>query len=253
MKQGLRYYHIDTDKYQDRKIKKLKKTFGVAGVAIYDYVLCEIYRVEGCGLVWDEDTAFDVAEYWGVKENLVKEIVKYCGVVGLFDSALLTSGILTSASIQRRYLEMCKKCRRSDARIPEKWAIITEEMPKTTEELPNTPTITAITTEEMPKTLPKIKESKIKENKREGDNAPAPASPDFEEDNLFKKFTRWCEFYAPLAIQFKEPLTEEQFMGLYQKHGAAKLKQCALDLHNKEACLTMRSAIISWNKYLKNI
>lgn len=232
MKQGLRYYHIDTDKYQDRKIKKLKKAFGVAGVAIYDYILCEIYRVEGCGLVWDDDTAFDVAEYWGVKENLVKEIVKYCGVVGLFDSTLLSGGILTSASIQRRYLEMCKKCRRSDARIPEKWAIITEEMPKT---------------------LPKIKESKIKENKREGDNAPAHASPDFEEDNLFKKFTRWCERYAPLAIQFKEPLTEEQFMGLHQKHGAGKLKQCALDLHNKEACLTMRSAIISWNKYLKNI
>ena len=30
-----------------------------AGLAIYDYVLCEVYRVDGCGLVWDDDTAFD--------------------------------------------------------------------------------------------------------------------------------------------------------------------------------------------------
>lgn len=91
-KTGFDYYNVDTDRYQDIKIKRLKKDFGSSGIAVYDYILCEIYRVRGCFIVWDESTAFDVAEYFGLKENLVNEIVNYCCAVGLFDKALLKSG-----------------------------------------------------------------------------------------------------------------------------------------------------------------
>lgn len=171
MKQGLRYFQMDTDRYQDRKVKKLKKAFGCAGLAIYDYVLCEVYRVDGCGLVWDDDTAFDVAEYLGVKESLVQEVVKYCGVVGLFDATLLSGGIITSAAIQRRYLEMCKRSRRTDYNIPEEWAIITEEMPKTPTEMEKMPSSSqklpsdvGVTLQKSQKLPTKIKENKIKEN-----------------------------------------------------------------------------------------
>lgn len=135
-KAGLKYYTVDTDRYQDMRIKRLKKNCGCAGLAVYDYILCEIYRVQGCVLEWDSDTAFDVAEYLGLKENTVNEIVQYCGVVGLFNKEWLTSGIVTSAAIQRRYLEMCKRAKRENASIPEKYALIREELPKTTEETP---------------------------------------------------------------------------------------------------------------------
>lgn len=137
-KTGLSYYTIDTDRYQDRRIKRLKKSFGCQGIAVYDYILCEIYRVQGCGSEWDEDTAFDVAEYFGLKETLVNEIVKYCGAVGLFDATLLSGGIVTSAAIQRRYLEMCTRAKRTNVVIPEKY------------KLPNLPEKTAILPEEMP-------------------------------------------------------------------------------------------------------
>lgn len=152
---GLSFYTIDTDRYQDKRIKRLKKNCGCAGLAVYDYILCEIYRVQGCVLVWDEDTAFDVAEYLGLKENTVSEIVQYCGVVGLFDKELLSGGIVTSASIQRRYLDMCRRAKRANVAIPEKYAIIREELPKTTEEMPET-------TEDSQQS--KIKKSIIKEN-----------------------------------------------------------------------------------------
>lgn len=142
-KQGFSFYTIDTDRYQNRRIKRLKKDFGCNGIAVYDYLLCEIYRVRGCGSVWDEDTAFDVAEYFGLKENLVKEIVKYCGVVGLFNKELLSRGILTSEAIQRRYLEMCSRAKRKDAIIPEEWRIITEESAKIQEECQKTPEVCA--------------------------------------------------------------------------------------------------------------
>lgn len=105
-KTGFSYYNVDTDRYQDIKIKRLKKDFGCAGVCVYDYILCEIYRVKGCFLVWDENTAFDVSDYFGLKEKLVIEIVNYCGVVGLFDKALLTCGsVLTNIDIQNQWVK----------------------------------------------------------------------------------------------------------------------------------------------------
>ena len=115
---GLSFYRVDTDRYMDIRIKRLKKTFGCQGIAVYDYVLCEIYRVKGCFVEWDESTAFDVAEYFGLKEEVVKEIVKYCAHVGLFDKELLKRGIITSASIQRRFLTMSARANRKDTKIP---------------------------------------------------------------------------------------------------------------------------------------
>ena len=47
-KTGFSFYSVDTDRYQDRKIKRLKKAFGCNGIAVYDYLLCEVYRDKGC-------------------------------------------------------------------------------------------------------------------------------------------------------------------------------------------------------------
>ena len=126
-KTGLNYYGVDTDRYMDLRVRRLVKDHGCRGLAVYDYLLCEIYRVQGCFAVWDESTAFNVAEYFGLKESNVLEIVKYCGVVGLFDKELLSRGIITSASIQRRYLEMCSRAKRRIIKIPEICRIIPEQ------------------------------------------------------------------------------------------------------------------------------
>jgi len=127
-KVGLDFYSVETDRYQNKKIKRVRKDFGCAGVAVYDFILCEIYRVKGCFLVWDSDTAFDVADYFGIKESLVNEIVNYCCVVGLFDKALLMrENVLSSYSIQERYLNICIKAKRKDPKIPEQYRIIQEE------------------------------------------------------------------------------------------------------------------------------
>lgn len=132
-KTGLNYYNVDTDRYMDIRIRRLVKDHGCRGLAVYDYLLCEVYRVHGCFVVWDEETAFNVAEYLGLKESNVLEIVRYCGAVGLFEKALLSRGIVTSASIQRRYLEMCNRSKRKIAEIPEECRIIPEESKETPE------------------------------------------------------------------------------------------------------------------------
>lgn len=126
-KTGLNYYSVDTDRYMDIRIRRLIKDHGCRGLAVYDYLLCEVYRVQGCFVAWDEVTAFNVAEYLGLKESNVFEIVRYCGDVGLFNKELLSRGVITSASIQRRYLEMCNRSKRKIAKIPEECRIIPEE------------------------------------------------------------------------------------------------------------------------------
>lgn len=140
-KTGFNYYNVDTDRYMDIRIKRLKKDHGCDGIAVYDYILCEIYRNKGCFLVWDETTAFDVADYFGLKETKVSEIVRYCSDVGLFNKELLLRGVLTSASIQRRYLEMCVRAKRKSAYIPEEYRIIPEQSPKIQEECAGTPKV----------------------------------------------------------------------------------------------------------------
>jgi hypothetical protein len=133
-KTGFKFYPVDTDRYQDIRIKRLRKDFGCNGLAVYDYILCEIYRDRGGFLVWGESTAFDVSDYFGLKESLVKEIVKYCGSVGLFDKALLSRGIITSEAIQRRYLDMCLKAKRMNYSLPQGIAKLPELSAKLPEE-----------------------------------------------------------------------------------------------------------------------
>lgn len=153
-KTGFQYYSVETDRYQDKKIRRLKNECGCNGLAVYDFILCEIYRVKGCFLEWDESTAFDVADYFGLKENQVKEIVNYCCAVGLFSKELLTNErILTSSSIQSRFIDWSKKAKRAAPIIPEKILLIPEVGPKITEQQHNI--------------LEEIKQSKVKKSKVE--------------------------------------------------------------------------------------
>ena len=69
----------------------------------------------------------------------------------------------------------------------------------------------------------------------------------------FENFIIWCEAVAPLALSFKEPLTVEDFAWLYDKYGAPKLKQCAADLHNKEAYKKNRRAITAWKAFITKL
>lgn len=168
-KTGFSYYAVDTDRYQDIKIKRLKKDCGCAGFAVYEYILNEIYRVRGCVLEWDESTAFDVAEYWGLKESQVNEIVRYCCAVGLFDKELLSNGsVLTSPSIQSRYIEMCIRAKRKEIKIPEEYDIIPEESRKIMEEYLK-----------IPEGCRKVKKSKVKKEEIKKEENPFSQAVNF--------------------------------------------------------------------------
>lgn len=150
-------------------IRKLKKHLGCYGVAIHDYVLNEIYRVEGCFIEWDESTAFDVAEYWVIKESLVNDIIDYCCHVGLFNKELRAKrGILSSIEIVNRYIDWSKKAKRN-FKVPEFLLIIPEEQAKLPEEIPKVQEVSLRSKE---------KESKVKRS--EGNDS--PILPEYSND-----------------------------------------------------------------------
>ena len=72
-------------------------------------------------------------------------------------------------------------------------------------------------------------------------------------EEIFEKFKIQCEKVAPLALDFKEPLTVEQFAKLYDKYGWQKIAQCATELHNKEANKKNRRAYTAWKAFIEKI
>ena len=135
-KNGLTYYQAETDRFQDIKIKRLKKRYGCEGYAVYNYVQNEIYRVEGCFIRFTDDQAFDCAEYWNIDEEQVMNIINFCADIDLFDSLIWkTRGILTSRDIQQRYTEICRRAKKRMF-IPDEIALIEDERVQTAQPEP---------------------------------------------------------------------------------------------------------------------
>ena len=126
MKKGFPYYTIDADRYQDRRIKRLKRAYGCEGLTVYDYVLCEVYRVEGYYISWDDDIVFDISDYLDLKTDRISEIVAFCAEIGLFEQTLFEQNIITSAAIQSRYIEMCRRTNRT-VKIPTEYDLLSEK------------------------------------------------------------------------------------------------------------------------------
>jgi len=83
---------------------------GSASPTILICLLCNIYRSQGYYILWDEDMPFLIAEEVGVSEGAVMEVIKKTLQVGFFDIGLYEKyGILTSPSIQNRFLKACEK------------------------------------------------------------------------------------------------------------------------------------------------
>mgnify|MGYP000137272002 CR=1 FL=1 len=200
-KVGFIYYSVNTDRYSDIKLKRLKKKHKCNGLAVYDKILCEIYREKGYYIEWNEIICFDVAEYFELLESEVNDIVAYCCEIGLFNQGKFTSfNILTSASIQARFVDWSKKAKRNNDKIQEELKIIQEEKFKKTEE-----------SSDISCSLPqsKVKESKVKESK--GKERESPAS------NFLWFLKYYHSSYETYKNAFNGQSTTEDFFNQWKK------------------------------------
>jgi len=173
-KQGMEYFTIDVNFYQDIKIRKLIRYKGVQAVSVYHILLCQIYA-SGYYLLWDEDIPFTVSEIAHLEEVYVQEVIDYCFNIGLFDKALYEqNNVLTSRGIQKRFFDFCAVAkRRLPAYLPYRMlddkeiSVISEESEIIPEKNQVISEITDDNTEETPinsgiSTQSKVKESKVK-------------------------------------------------------------------------------------------
>ncbi len=110
LKQGLDYFPLDVGFLQDIKVRRIIKSCGASAISVLIWLLGSCYRDEGYYIWWTEDLPFIVADEIGVTEGCVQEVVKRALQVGFFDASMKEKhGILTSAGIQKRFLEVTSR------------------------------------------------------------------------------------------------------------------------------------------------
>jgi len=108
-KTGLDYFSFDVDFFEDEKITAISVEFGIIGEIIAIRLLCAIYR-NGYYAKWDTPLKMKIAKSSGIKPEVIDEVVQKLVKWGFFNESIFESyGVLTSAGIQKRFLESTKR------------------------------------------------------------------------------------------------------------------------------------------------
>lgn len=117
-KDGVDYWNIDVDFFENKKVRLIRGEFGVKGIYIYLLILNDIYRTCGYYKKWDSDDCLLMSDSLGVggdcSPQLIAEVVQGLVRRSLFDKGVFDRfGVLTSAEIQRRFLRIVGNSRDS--------------------------------------------------------------------------------------------------------------------------------------------
>jgi len=200
---GLDYYPTDTNKFSDRKIRRLNNKYLGIGYLVYDFICCEVYRDEGYYLKFDRDYYFDVADVLKLEEEQVRAIIEYCVEVDLFDKTQFDKGIITSRGIQHRWIDASKSAKRSNIEINPKLLVpesstntseSSEDVSVNTEETP-------ITSEEKPISSEESAQKEVKESKKKkGKNIDLTF---IEDDNWRQLVETWLDYKKERSQSYK--------------------------------------------------
>ena len=126
-KEGIDYFPFDIDFFSDPKIKILKARYGVDGIAIYMYLLCEIYR-SGYYIRFNEDSQYLISDDLKMSPDKVMQVLKFLLERSLFDNKLFQSdAVLTSTGIQKRFqLAVKERAKKNPIQVEGFW-ILPEE------------------------------------------------------------------------------------------------------------------------------
>lgn len=200
---GCQYFPLDCNFFEDRKVRLLRSEFGAKAESVLIRLWCMIYADKGWYACIDDDEIALLSESMGpgFGADYIREVILGSCKRGIFDDTVFTQfGVLTSASVQKRYLAIKTK-KKSIPVISEYWlldetffqgeneplllklhffnvnaektAVITEETPVNTELTPQS----------------KEKKSKRKKSKNNAAKAAAPAAKMEDEcENIFHAF-----------------------------------------------------------------
>lgn len=127
-KDGLDYFPLDVDFFEDDKIKILKARYGADGIILYLYLLCRIYR-QGYYIQVNEDFEYIISEDLKMSPDKVKQVLTFLLSRSLFDNTLFQSdAVLTSAGIQKRFqLAVKERAKKNPIKTGRYWLLKKEE------------------------------------------------------------------------------------------------------------------------------
>ncbi|MFC0278128.1 Lin1244/Lin1753 domain-containing protein [Enterococcus devriesei] len=110
IKNGLDYFPLDVDIFEDEKIEAIAGEFGIKGELAVIKLLCAVYK-KGYFVVWNDLTRATLLKRLpGVSKELLDQIVNRLVTWGFFDETLFNSAkVLTSENIQANYFEATKR------------------------------------------------------------------------------------------------------------------------------------------------
>lgn len=121
LKQGLDYFPLDCQ--LDDKFELIEAEYGLIGFAVVVKLFQKIYGQNGYYTEWTDEVALLFAKRIGAGGGVVSEIVKAAIRRGIFDKGLFEKyHILTSAGIQKRYLEIVS--RRKSSKIKNEYLLV---------------------------------------------------------------------------------------------------------------------------------
>lgn len=109
IKQGMDYFPLNVDWYNDDKFYYIADKYGMEGKGIAVTLYEKIYN-NGYYMEWNDKIAIKFADRNKISLDTLKNIIDLCLEEGVFDMGMYNKyGILTSKGIQGRYFEGCAR------------------------------------------------------------------------------------------------------------------------------------------------
>ena len=202
IKQGLDYYPLDVGFLQDVKIRRIMRACGIQSIPVLISLLANIYRNDGYFLRWSPDMSFLIADELGVSEGAVTATVDKAVQVDFFNANMYECyGVLTSEGIQSRFFEAAS--RRREVRYDARFLLINVNVYKNLVNVDNNP----VNVDDNPQS--KVKESKVKESKEEGEERTSAATDEI------------MGYYSSNIHPVSSPVEKDKLIALVETHGDA--------------------------------
>ena len=117
---GINYFPVGVNFMEENAMEVIEAKYGIKGSAIVLKLLCKIYK-EGYFIRWDEEQCLIFANKAGreVQAAEVQGIIEILFIKGILDrNSYLENEILTSANIQKVWMEATKRRKRELSELP---------------------------------------------------------------------------------------------------------------------------------------
>ena len=161
-KQGLHYFPLDVNFFEDERIQDLNLSYGYLGEIVYLRLLTMVYAngyfLEKTTTSLAKTIIRSIGPNFAPSLSEIEAIIETCAELGLLDQALLKEGVITSKAIQKQFV---LSTRRRRHKVERKYWLLDEE---TMSQLAKFPHFNEDTSKELLSTITPLLEVNVDNN-----------------------------------------------------------------------------------------